>query len=59
MFTYTFVILLIVEAGVFQAAPPTFSDLTLEKCIEMAKSFNFDRKDNARAVCVPLYKRMS
>jgi len=59
MFTYTFVIMVIIQAGVFQAAPPIYEDLTLEQCIEMAQAFNRERHDNARAVCVPMWKRMS
>jgi hypothetical protein len=51
--------MVIIQAGVFQAAPPIYEDLTLEQCIEMAQAFNHERQDNARAVCVPMWKRMS
>jgi len=51
--------MVIIQAGVFQAAPPIHENLTLEQCLEMAKAFNHERQDNARAVCVPMWKRMS
>jgi hypothetical protein len=59
MFTYTFMIMVTIQNGVFQAAPYVYQDLTSEQCISMAEAFNYERQDNARAVCVPMWNRMS
>ncbi len=59
MFTYTFMIMVIIQNGVFQAAPYVHENLSLEQCISMAETFNYERKDNARAVCVPMWSQVS
>ncbi len=59
MFTYTFMIMAIIQTGLFQAAPYVYENLSLEQCISMAETFNYERQDNARAVCVPMWNQMS
>lgn len=57
MFTYTFIVLFMLETGVFQIAAPVIPGMTQEECIEAAKAYNVNAtnaKSAARAVCVPL-----
>jgi hypothetical protein len=51
--------MVIIQNGVFQAAPYVHENLSLEQCISMAETFNYERKDNARAVCVPMWSQVS